>query len=173
MSKMGISAIQSYHGAQVFEAVGLRQDVIDQYFTWTRLARRRHRHGRHRAGGADAPPRRLSARGTPTAMRCPPAASTSGAATASTTCSIPSRSIACRRRCAPTATPRTRSYAQLIDDQSKQPVHAARPAGLQGGRRRSRSRKSSRSRASSGASRPARCPTARSARRRTRPSPSP
>jgi glutamate synthase domain-containing protein 2/glutamate synthase domain-containing protein 1/glutamate synthase domain-containing protein 3 len=35
MSKMGISAIQSYRGAQVFEAVGLRQDVIDQYFTWT------------------------------------------------------------------------------------------------------------------------------------------
>jgi glutamate synthase (ferredoxin) len=35
MSKMGISAVQSYHGAQVFEAVGLRQDVIDQYFTWT------------------------------------------------------------------------------------------------------------------------------------------
>jgi len=35
MSKMGISAIQSYHGAQVFEAVGLRQDVITQYFTWT------------------------------------------------------------------------------------------------------------------------------------------
>ncbi len=35
MSKMGISAVQSYHGAQVFEAVGLRQDVIDEYFTWT------------------------------------------------------------------------------------------------------------------------------------------
>ena len=35
MSKMGISAIQSYRGAQVFEAVGLRQDVVDQYFTWT------------------------------------------------------------------------------------------------------------------------------------------
>jgi glutamate synthase (ferredoxin) len=35
MSKMGISAIQSYRGAQVFEAVGLRQDVIDEYFTWT------------------------------------------------------------------------------------------------------------------------------------------
>jgi glutamate synthase (ferredoxin) len=35
MSKMGISAIQSYRGAQVFEAVGLRQDVIDHYFTWT------------------------------------------------------------------------------------------------------------------------------------------
>ncbi len=35
MSKMGISAVQSYHGAQVFEAVGLRQDVIDEYFTGT------------------------------------------------------------------------------------------------------------------------------------------
>ncbi|MDD3178916.1 MAG: glutamate synthase large subunit [Opitutaceae bacterium] len=35
MSKMGISSLQSYRGAQVFEAVGLRQDVIDQYFTWT------------------------------------------------------------------------------------------------------------------------------------------
>jgi glutamate synthase (NADPH) large chain len=35
MSKMGISAIQSYRGAQVFEALGIRQDVIDHYFTWT------------------------------------------------------------------------------------------------------------------------------------------
>ena len=35
MSKMGISAIQSYRGAQVFEAVGIRQDVIEHYFTWT------------------------------------------------------------------------------------------------------------------------------------------
>jgi glutamate synthase domain-containing protein 2/glutamate synthase domain-containing protein 1/glutamate synthase domain-containing protein 3 len=34
-SKMGISSLQSYRGAQVFEAVGLRQDVIDEYFTWT------------------------------------------------------------------------------------------------------------------------------------------
>jgi len=35
MSKMGISAIQSYRGAQVFEALGLRQDIVDHYFTWT------------------------------------------------------------------------------------------------------------------------------------------
>jgi glutamate synthase domain-containing protein 2/glutamate synthase domain-containing protein 1/glutamate synthase domain-containing protein 3 len=35
MSKMGISAIQSYRGAQVFEALGLRQDVVDHYFTGT------------------------------------------------------------------------------------------------------------------------------------------
>ncbi|HAL47631.1 MAG: glutamate synthase large subunit [Chloroflexi bacterium] len=35
MSKMGISTIQSYRGAQIFEAVGLHRDLIDQYFTWT------------------------------------------------------------------------------------------------------------------------------------------
>ena len=34
-SKMGISTLQSYCGAQVFEAVGLNQDVISKYFTWT------------------------------------------------------------------------------------------------------------------------------------------
>ena len=35
MSKMGISTIQSYRGAQIFEAVGLNQDLVDRYFTWT------------------------------------------------------------------------------------------------------------------------------------------
>ena len=35
MSKMGISTIASYTGAQVFEAVGLAQDFVDQYFTGT------------------------------------------------------------------------------------------------------------------------------------------
>jgi glutamate synthase domain-containing protein 2/glutamate synthase domain-containing protein 1/glutamate synthase domain-containing protein 3 len=34
-SKMGISTVQSYRGAQIFEAIGLNEDVIDQYFTWT------------------------------------------------------------------------------------------------------------------------------------------
>ncbi len=35
MSKMGISTAQSYCGAQIFEAVGLGQDVIKDYFTGT------------------------------------------------------------------------------------------------------------------------------------------
>nr|WP_280925164.1 glutamate synthase large subunit [Bifidobacterium sp. ESL0784] len=35
MSKMGVSTIMSYRGAQLFEAVGLNQDVIDKYFTGT------------------------------------------------------------------------------------------------------------------------------------------
>ena len=35
ISKMGISTFQSYCGAQVFEALGLDQDFVDRYFTWT------------------------------------------------------------------------------------------------------------------------------------------
>src|SRR5436190_9352290 len=35
MSKMGISTLQSYCGAQIFEAVGLDRAFVDQYFTWT------------------------------------------------------------------------------------------------------------------------------------------
>ena len=35
MSKMGISSVQSYRGAQVFEAIGLNKEFVDQYFTWT------------------------------------------------------------------------------------------------------------------------------------------
>ncbi len=34
-SKMGISTLQSYLGAQVFEALGINSDVINQYFTGT------------------------------------------------------------------------------------------------------------------------------------------
>ncbi|GGM41448.1 glutamate synthase [NADPH] large chain [Paraliobacillus quinghaiensis] len=35
MSKMGISTVQSYRGAQIFEAVGISNKVIDQHFTGT------------------------------------------------------------------------------------------------------------------------------------------
>ncbi len=35
MSKMGICTIDGYRGAQIFEAVGIRQDVIERYFTFT------------------------------------------------------------------------------------------------------------------------------------------
>jgi glutamate synthase (ferredoxin) len=35
ISKMGISTIQSYWGAQIFEAIGLNKAFIDKYFTWT------------------------------------------------------------------------------------------------------------------------------------------
>jgi glutamate synthase (ferredoxin) len=35
MSKMGISTLQSYCGAQIFEAIGLEQSFVDRCFTWT------------------------------------------------------------------------------------------------------------------------------------------
>ena len=35
MSKMGISTLASYCGAQIFEAIGLSRAFVDRYFTWT------------------------------------------------------------------------------------------------------------------------------------------
>ncbi len=49
---MGISTLQSYRGAQIFEAIGLNHDVIDRYFTWTAVAHRGRRARRDRARSA-------------------------------------------------------------------------------------------------------------------------
>lgn len=35
LSKMGISTLRSYHGAQIFEAIGISKEVTDLYFTGT------------------------------------------------------------------------------------------------------------------------------------------
>jgi glutamate synthase (ferredoxin) len=35
MSKMGIATLDAYHGAQIFESVGIASDVIERYFTGT------------------------------------------------------------------------------------------------------------------------------------------
>ena len=32
-SKMGISTLQSYQGAQIFEIIGFNKTVVDKYFT--------------------------------------------------------------------------------------------------------------------------------------------
>jgi glutamate synthase (ferredoxin) len=45
MSKIGISAVSSYRGAQIFELIGVDADVVDRYFTGTP----------HRIGGAGLP----------------------------------------------------------------------------------------------------------------------
>ena len=34
-SKMGISTLQSYRGAQIFEAIGLDKEMVARYFTGT------------------------------------------------------------------------------------------------------------------------------------------
>ena len=169
MSKMGISTLQSYCGAQIFEAIGLNQAFIDKYFTHTTSrvggvgidviaeeVRLRH----ERAFGRQ-PARRVRARRR--------AASISGGATASTTCST-------RRRCSSCSTPRaaastgsSRNTRSAVNDQNEhratlRGLFRLKPAGPAGADRRGRVRSS---RSSSG-SRPARCRTARSARKRTR-----
>ena len=35
LSKMGISTLRSYHGAQIFEAIGLNSEFINKYFEGT------------------------------------------------------------------------------------------------------------------------------------------
>ena len=35
MSKMGISTLKSYCGAQIFDAIGISEDVINKYFCGT------------------------------------------------------------------------------------------------------------------------------------------
>ena len=59
MSKMGISTVQSYQGAQIFEAVGLSSARHRQVLHRHALEDRRHRHGGARGrgrGAARAPP---------------------------------------------------------------------------------------------------------------------
>lgn len=34
-SKMGISTVQSYQGAKIFEAIGINEDVVNRYFKGT------------------------------------------------------------------------------------------------------------------------------------------
>ena len=79
MSKMGISTVSSYAGAQVFEAVGLSDDLVDTYFT-----------------GTASPIPRMPRSARTSGSR--PAASTSGAATARRTSSTPRRSSASSTR---------------------------------------------------------------------------
>ena len=168
MSKMGISTLQSYCGAQIFEAIGLSQAFIDRYFTHTtsRVGGVGHRRDLPRkwpgATTARSGPSRCSRRSSSRA------ASTNGAATASTTCSTPIRCSSCSTPRVPGSTRSSRTTPRRWTSRT---CTARRCAGCSGcGRRRGRCRstRSSRSRRSSSGSRPARCRTARSAARRTR-----
>ncbi len=121
MSKMGISTVASYTGAQVFEAIGLDGALIDEYFTGTV----------GRIGGvglsvlaaevADAPPRRPTSRGRPSGPTASSrwAASTSGGARASSTSSTPRRCSSCSTPRGPSATTSSRSTRTAVDDQAE------------------------------------------------------
>ena len=118
-SKMGISTIQSYHGAQVFEADRPQQRLHRRVLHLDGVA--------HRAASAclRSPPRcacATSARsriGRCRRTRWIRAASTSTAATASTTCSTRRASTSCSTPAAPATTRVYKEYAKLVDDQAK------------------------------------------------------
>ena len=56
MSKMGVSTVASYTGAQIFEALGLSQAVVDRYFTGTTSKLGGIEPGGDRGGGHAAAP---------------------------------------------------------------------------------------------------------------------
>ena len=176
MSKMGISTVASYTGAQVFEAVGLAPEVIDEYFTGTvsriggvgldvlagEVARRHHRahldrpseraHREREVGGEYQWRREGEIH-----LFNPRTVFKLQHATRSKRYDV------------------YKEYTRAVDDQSSAlatlrghdvPPHRGRC-------RRCPSTRWSRSRRSWPASRPAPCPTARSRPRRTRPWPSP
>ena len=129
ISKMGISTIQSYCGAQIFEAVGLERELIDKHFTGTAsriggvgleqlLARRR-------SSATSAPIR------APAAKCCRSAACCSGAATASCTSGTRTRSPSCSTPCAGrTATGRADLRGVRADWPTRTPPRKASLRGL-------------------------------------------
>ena len=121
MSKMGISTLASYTGAQLFQAVGISQDVLDEYFTGLTCPTGGIDLGRHRRP-TSPPGTRWPTWTGPTSARTANsrwAASTSGAARASTTCSTPRRFSSCSTPPAPGSTRSSRSTPRLVDDQSE------------------------------------------------------
>ena len=129
LSKMGISTIRSYTGAQIFEAIGLEQELVDRHFTgtpsrvggvglnvlaWECLDRHARAYPR---GQLRAAPRR--------------AASTPGAATASSTAGTRRRSRrSSRRRASEDGARGLRALRHLRERGGGAEVGAARPAAL-------------------------------------------
>ena len=173
MSKMGVSTVASYTGAQIFEArrpvAAARRPLLHRHHLQARRRRARHRSPRRSPAGTARPTRSTaSAARAPRARRS--AASTSGAARASRTCSTPRRCSGCSTPPGPAATTSSSSTPTRVDEQSERLMTLRGLFTFKRRRRASRSRstRSSRSPRSSSGSPPARCPTARSARRRTR-----
>ena len=173
MSKMGISTLQSYCGAQIFEAVGLEKAFVDKYFTWTasriggvgigvvaeEVIVRHRRAFDDRTGGRA---RARFGRRVPVAARrrVPPLQPRDRLQAAARDAKRPVRDLQGIHQAGRRPEPQPRDAARAADARSRRP-------------RRFRSTRSSRSSRSSSASRPARCPTGRSARKRTRRSRSP
>ncbi len=117
---MGISTLQSYRGAQVFEAIGLNKSLVEKYFTGTAsriegvgleragAAKRKMKHahalrGRHRLRYGAARGRQLP---VPRARRISPA-------------TIRSLSASCSTPCGSGASQTFQEYTDLIDKQNQ------------------------------------------------------
>ena len=168
MSKMGISTLQSYRGAQIFEAVGLEKEFVDRYFTHTASriggvgidaiaeeVRARHALAFPRASGRRSRSRRRRRVPVAARRRVPPLQPRHGLQAAARDAQRPVPDLQ-----------GIHAGGERADAQARDAARAVRAEAR--GRRRFRSTKSSRSRASSSGSPPARCRTARSARKRTR-----
>ena len=170
---MGISTIQSYRGAQIFEAIGLHPSLVEKYFTGTAS----------RVGGIglDVIAREVRARHN--------SPSPNARSTATSWRSGGSLSMARRRRVPfvqPADRPQTPAslpqrglqglqgiFAGWSTTSPRKPAPFAACSNSRPPRSPFPSRKSNLSKPSSNASNPARCPTAPSARKPTRPWPSP
>ena len=152
IAKMGISTLQSYRGAQIFEAVGLDRAARGALLHGHALAGlgRRLRRARARGGAA---PRSAPSRARPGPIRSSiRAGSTSGARAASGTRSTPTRWRSSSTRCgAPSRTAATRPTRSSAARPTTTPSGSARCAGCSASAMpsgRSRSRRSSRPRRS-------------------------
>ena len=136
MSKMGVSTVASYTGAQIFEAIGLGDELVEQLLHRHGQPARRHRPRRDRRRGRRPPRHRPPAparRSGPTASSSS-AASTSGGARASTTCSTRRPCSSCSTPPGPSATTSSGS-TRARSTTSRAPGDAARAVRVQSGER--------------------------------------
>ncbi|VTS10981.1 glutamate synthase : Glutamate synthase (NADH) large subunit OS=Chthonomonas calidirosea (strain DSM 23976 / ICMP 18418 / T49) GN=CCALI_01654 PE=4 SV=1: GATase_2: Glu_syn_central [Gemmata obscuriglobus UQM 2246] len=145
-SKMGISTLLSYRGAQIFEAIGLNRDLIERHFadTPSRIAGiglneiARESLTRHAVGFPDAQPAEAGKGHEVSPPNWTWAGRSCGAAAASTACGTP-------RRCRRSSTRSARRAARRTGSSRRRPTTraggCARSAGCSASRRRtSRSR---------------------------------
>ena len=161
MSKMGISTVSSYAGAQVVRGRRpVARSFVDDVLHRHRDQARRRRHRRHRRRERRTPRVRLPGgrRGRARTSACGPAASTSGAATARRTSSTPTRCSGCSTRRATRRYDIFREYTQLVDDQAAELMTLRGLFKLEHGRAHARAARRGRvgRRRSSSASPPAR-----------------
>ena len=170
MSKMGISTVQSYRGAQIFEAVGLDRALIDRWFTGTpsRLGgigvvelgqEALDRHGRGFGREAQVIADDLPVGGLYQWRRRGERHKWNPATIATLQAAVRLGDRARSPSSLASATRRTRPPARCAGSSSSRPIRRGRRCRSPRSRRRARS---------SSASSPARCRSDRSARRRTR-----